>query len=51
MDHFVAAEEQLASERLRQNLEEVNVAARTNLAPIHDHVNFTLQVLSGPFLS
>ncbi|KAJ1417012.1 hypothetical protein SESBI_16956 [Sesbania bispinosa] len=43
MDHFVAAEEQIASERLRQKLEEVNVAARTNLAPIQDHVNFTLQ--------
>ncbi|KAJ1420575.1 hypothetical protein SESBI_14321 [Sesbania bispinosa] len=43
MDHFVAAEEQIASERLRQKLEEVNVAARTNLAPIQDHIYFTLQ--------
>ncbi|KAL2335865.1 hypothetical protein Fmac_010311 [Flemingia macrophylla] len=43
MDHFAAAEEQLASQRLRQKLEEVNVAAQTNLAPVQDHVNFTLQ--------
>ncbi|XP_020208090.1 protein FAM136A [Cajanus cajan] len=43
MDHFAAAEEQIASQRLRQKLEEVNVAAQTNLAPVQDHVNFTLQ--------
>ncbi|MCI25297.1 protein FAM136A-like, partial [Trifolium medium] len=47
MDHFAAAEEQLASQRLRQKLEEVNAAAQTNLAPVQDHVNYTLQVLSG----
>ncbi|PNX81036.1 hypothetical protein L195_g037051 [Trifolium pratense] len=43
MDHFAAAEEQLASQRLRQKLEEVNAAAQTNLAPVQDHVNYTLQ--------
>ncbi|XP_061373044.1 uncharacterized protein LOC133315427 [Gastrolobium bilobum] len=43
MDHFAAAEEQIASQRLRQKLDEVNVAAQTNLAPVQDHVNFTLQ--------
>ncbi|TKY49867.1 FAM136A protein [Spatholobus suberectus] len=43
MDHLAAAEEQIASQRLRQKLEEVNVAAQTNLAPVQDHVNFTLQ--------
>lgn len=47
MDHFAAAEEQLASQRLRQKLDQVNVAAQTNLAPVQDHVNYTLQVLSG----
>jgi len=50
MDHYAAQEEQIASQRMRQKLEEVNVAAQTNLAPVQDHVNFTLQVLSGPFL-
>jgi len=50
MDPFAAQEEQLASQRMRQKLEEVNVAAQTNLAPVQDYVNFTLQVLSGPFL-
>ncbi|XP_004499670.1 uncharacterized protein [Cicer arietinum] len=43
MDHFAAAEEQLASQRLRQKLDQVNVAAQTNLAPVQDHVNYTLQ--------
>ncbi|XP_050875284.1 uncharacterized protein LOC127078913 [Lathyrus oleraceus] len=43
MDHFAAAEEQLASQRLRKKLEEVNVAAQTQLAPVQDHVNYTLQ--------
>lgn len=51
MDHFAAAEEQIASQRLKQKLDEVNVAAQTTLAPIQDHVNFTLQVFSCPFLS
>ncbi|XP_015956525.2 uncharacterized protein LOC107480827 isoform X1 [Arachis duranensis] len=43
MDHFAGAEEHLAQQRLRQKLDEVNVAAQNNLAPIQDHVNFTLQ--------
>ncbi|XP_058782708.1 uncharacterized protein LOC131657314 [Vicia villosa] len=43
MDHFAVSEEQLASQRLRQKLEEVNVAAQTHLAPVQDHVNYTLQ--------
>ncbi|XP_057453808.1 uncharacterized protein LOC130745524 [Lotus japonicus] len=43
MDHFAAAEEQIASQKLRQKLDEVNVAAQANLAPIQDHVNYTLQ--------
>ncbi|XP_027333146.1 protein FAM136A-like [Abrus precatorius] len=43
MDHNATAEEQFASQRLRQKLDEVNLAAQTNLAPIQDHVNFTLQ--------
>ncbi|KAJ4891419.1 hypothetical protein Rs2_31167 [Raphanus sativus] len=43
MDHIAAAEEQIASERLRRKLEEVNVAAQSQLSPIQDHINFTLQ--------
>ncbi|KAJ7980638.1 hypothetical protein O6P43_000024 [Quillaja saponaria] len=43
MDHLAAAEEQIASQKLKQKLNEVNVAAQTHLAPIQDHVNFTLQ--------
>ncbi|KAK7259824.1 hypothetical protein RIF29_25439 [Crotalaria pallida] len=43
MDHFAVTEEQIASLRLRQKLDEVNEAAQTHLAPIQDHVNFTLQ--------
>ncbi|KAK7322433.1 hypothetical protein VNO77_25812 [Canavalia gladiata] len=43
MDHIAAAEEQMAAQRLRQKLDEVNVAAQTNLAPVQDHVNFNLQ--------
>ncbi|KAK7259814.1 hypothetical protein RIF29_25429 [Crotalaria pallida] len=43
MDHFAVTEEQIASQRLRQKLDEVNEAAQTHLAPIQDHVNFTLQ--------
>ncbi|CAN6552393.1 unnamed protein product [Malus baccata var. baccata] len=35
--------EQLLSERIRQKLNEVNVAAQTQLSRIQDHVNFTLQ--------
>lgn len=44
MDHIAAAEEQIVSERLRRKLEEVNVAAQSQLSPIQDHINFTLQV-------
>lgn len=43
MDHLAAAEAQLGQQRIRQKLEEVNVAAQTNLAPVQDHVNYTLQ--------
>ncbi|CAN6834044.1 unnamed protein product [Brassica oleracea var. botrytis] len=43
MDHIAAAEEQIVSERLRRKLEEVNVAAQSQLFPIQDHINFTLQ--------
>ncbi|CAN8295426.1 unnamed protein product [Cochlearia groenlandica] len=43
MDHIAAAEEQIVSERLRRKLEEVNTAALSQLTPIQDHINFTLQ--------
>ncbi|CAE6023968.1 unnamed protein product [Arabidopsis arenosa] len=43
MDHIAAAEEQIVSERLRRKLQEVNAAAQTQLSPIQDHINFTLQ--------
>ncbi|KAK6930463.1 Protein of unknown function DUF842, eukaryotic [Dillenia turbinata] len=43
MHHIAAMEEQLVSERLRQKLNEVNVAAQTHLSGVQDHVNFTLQ--------
>ncbi|VVA90113.1 unnamed protein product [Arabis nemorensis] len=43
MDHIAAAEEQLVSERIRRKLEEVNASAQSQLAPIQDHINFTLQ--------
>lgn len=45
MDAIAAAEERIVSERLRQKLNEVNVAAQTQLAGIQDHIAFTLQVL------
>lgn len=44
MDHIAAAEEQIVSERIRRKLEEVNAAAQSQLSPIQDHINFTLQV-------
>nr|VDC64451.1 unnamed protein product [Brassica rapa] len=44
MDHIAAAEEQIVTERLRRKLEEVNVSAQSQLSPIQDHINFTLQV-------
>uniref|UniRef100_A0A1J3FGC1 Protein FAM136A n=1 Tax=Noccaea caerulescens TaxID=107243 RepID=A0A1J3FGC1_NOCCA len=43
MDHIAAAEEQIVSERIRRKLEEVNAAAQSQLSPIQDHINFTLQ--------
>ncbi|EXB88319.1 hypothetical protein L484_020387 [Morus notabilis] len=43
MNHIAAAEEQIVSERIRQKLQEVNLAAQQHLSPIQDHVNFTLQ--------
>ncbi|KAK7259827.1 hypothetical protein RIF29_25442 [Crotalaria pallida] len=48
MDHFAVTEEQIATQRLRQKLDEVNEAAQTHLAPIQDHVNFTLQGIVCP---
>lgn len=47
MDHIAAAEEQIVTERLRRKLEEVNVSAQSQLSPIQDHINFTLQVYSS----
>lgn len=44
MNHIAAVEEQLVSERLRRKLNEVNLAAQTQLSGVQDHVNFTLQV-------
>lgn len=46
MNHVAGMEEQIVSERLRRKLEEVNAAAQAHLAPVQDHVNFTLQVSS-----
>ncbi|KAK9205713.1 hypothetical protein WN943_015982 [Citrus x changshan-huyou] len=43
MNHVAGMEEQIVSERLRRKLEEVNAAAQAHLAPVQDHVNFTLQ--------
>ncbi|ESQ36346.1 hypothetical protein EUTSA_v10009017mg [Eutrema salsugineum] len=43
MDHIAAAEEQIVSERIRRKLEEVNASAQSQLSPIQDHINFTLQ--------
>lgn len=44
MNHIAAMEEQVVSERMRQKLNEVNMAAQSHLGPIQDHVNFSLQV-------
>lgn len=44
MNHIAAMEEQLVSERIKQKLNQVNLAAQTHLSPVQDHVNFTLQV-------
>lgn len=49
MNHIAAMEEQVVSERMRQKLNEVNMAAQSHLGPIQDHVNFTLQVCLYPF--
>ncbi|GMI71892.1 hypothetical protein like AT2G31725 [Hibiscus trionum] len=43
MDHIAAVEQQLVSERMRRKLDEVNTAAQAQLAPVQDHINFTLQ--------
>ncbi|XP_062090119.1 uncharacterized protein LOC133796560 [Humulus lupulus] len=43
MDHIAAAEEQIITEKIKQKLNEVNLAAQAHLSPIQDHVNFTLQ--------
>ena len=44
MDHIAAAEERIVTERMKQKLNQVNSAAQSHLAPLQDHVNFTLQV-------
>lgn len=44
MNHIAAVEEQIVSERIKQKLHEVNLAAQEHLSPIQDHVNFNLQV-------
>ncbi|KAE8670304.1 Calcineurin-like metallo-phosphoesterase superfamily protein [Hibiscus syriacus] len=43
MDHIAAVEQQMVSERMRRKLNEVNTAAQAHLAPVQDHINFTLQ--------
>ncbi|CDP07997.1 unnamed protein product [Coffea canephora] len=43
MDAIAAAEERIVNDRLRQKLNEVNTAAQSELSPVQDHVNFTLQ--------
>ncbi|KAF8103987.1 hypothetical protein N665_0181s0010 [Sinapis alba] len=43
MEHIAAAEEQIVTERIRRKLEEVNASAQSQLSPIQDHINFTLQ--------
>ncbi|XP_020107612.1 protein FAM136A-like [Ananas comosus] len=43
MDHVAAGEERIVTERIRKKLEEVNVAAQSQLSSVQDHVNFTLQ--------
>ena len=45
MDRAAAGDERVVSERMRRMLEDVNVRAREQLAPIQDHVEFTLQVI------
>ncbi|KAL3835103.1 hypothetical protein ACJIZ3_009839 [Penstemon smallii] len=42
-DHIAAAEERLVSERMRQKLNEVNLAAQSHLSGVQHHINFTLQ--------
>ncbi|KAL3506861.1 hypothetical protein ACH5RR_032243 [Cinchona calisaya] len=43
MDAIAAVEERMVNDRLRQKLNEVNSAAQSQLSPVQDHVNFTLQ--------
>ncbi|KAM0940676.1 hypothetical protein DsansV1_C18g0152791 [Dioscorea sansibarensis] len=43
MEHIAAAQDRIVTERIRRKLEEVNVEAQNQLAPIQDHVNFNLQ--------
>ncbi|KAI5660849.1 hypothetical protein M9H77_20172 [Catharanthus roseus] len=43
MDAIAAAEERIVNDRLRQKLNEVNIAAQSQLASVQDHVNFALQ--------
>lgn len=48
MDAIAAAEERIVNDRLRQKLNEVNIAAQSQLASVQDHVNFALQVFVLP---
>lgn len=43
MDHIAAMEERMVTDKIKRKLEEVNIAAKNQLQPIQDHVNFTLQ--------
>ncbi|XP_010526571.1 PREDICTED: protein FAM136A [Tarenaya hassleriana] len=45
MDHTAgpSAAEQIVRERIRRKVNEVSSAARSNLSPVQDHINFTLQ--------
>lgn len=50
MDDFATAEGQIAFDKLREKFHEVNVVAQTDLAIVQEHVNYTCQVRSSPFL-
>ncbi|GAV76399.1 DUF842 domain-containing protein [Cephalotus follicularis] len=43
MDHIAALEEQMVSDRMKRKLNDVNLAAQSQLSPVQDHINFTLQ--------
>ncbi|XP_040999383.1 uncharacterized protein LOC121245123 isoform X2 [Juglans microcarpa x Juglans regia] len=43
MDRMAAAEERIVTEKIRQKLHQVNLAAEEHFSPVQDHVKFTLQ--------